>query len=82
MSEDRAIDRRNRKWGSLQDAAQLKVQISRRTKAILSALRHCEEEKISYGAVIEKLAEQHANLLHKSKSHSQNGPADDESYDS
>lgn len=63
MEEKPPVDRRNRKWGSLQGAAQLRVRIPRRTKAILSALRQSEEENIGYGAVIEKLAEQHASLL-------------------
>jgi hypothetical protein len=63
MKHERPIDRRHRRWGSLRNAAHLRVRVSRRAKAILSALRNCQEEQISYGAVIEKLAEQHANLL-------------------
>ena len=65
MKQKRPIDRRNRRWGSLRRSVRLKVLLPRRTKAILSALRKCEKEQISYGAVIERLAENHANLLGK-----------------
>jgi hypothetical protein len=63
MKRERAMDRHNRRWGSLRYAVPLRVRVSGRAKAILSALRNCEDERISYGAVIEKLVEQHANLL-------------------
>ena len=59
----RPLDRRNRRWGSLHNSVDLRVRLSQRAKAILSALRNREEDQISYGAVIEKLAEQYADLL-------------------
>lgn len=61
--EHRPQDRRNRRWGSLRDSVDLRVRLSQRAKAILAALRNREPEQISYGAVIEKLVEQHADLL-------------------
>ena len=65
MKQKRPMDRRNRRWGSLRRGARVDVYLSRRTKAILSALRNCEKEQISYGAVIERLVAEHANLLGK-----------------
>jgi len=65
--KERSFDRRNRKWRSLQDPAVLHVRVSQRTKAILSALREGEVEQVGYGQVIEKLAEQHANILEQPK---------------
>jgi hypothetical protein len=63
LNDEQDVDRRNRRWGSLRYSVGLRVRLSRRAKAILSALRNCEKEQISYGAVIEKLVEQHATLL-------------------
>jgi hypothetical protein len=63
MEQERPLDRRNRRWGSLRNSADLRVRLSQRAKAILSALRNREPEQISYGAVIEKLVEQHADVL-------------------
>lgn len=63
MEQERPLDRRNRRWGSLRDAVRLRVHLSRRAKEILSALRNRDEEQVGYGAVIEKLVEKHAHLL-------------------
>jgi hypothetical protein len=63
MAEERRPDRRNRRWGSLYESVDLRVRVSPQAKAILSALRNCEEQQISYGAVIEKLVEPHARVL-------------------
>lgn len=63
MEQRRRLDRRNRQWGSLRDGVSLRVRLSKRTKAILSALRKCDHQQISYGEVIEKLAERHAGVL-------------------
>lgn len=63
MEQGRPLDRRNRQWGSLRNGVSLRVRLPKRTKAILSALRSCNEQQISYGEVIEKLAERHAGLL-------------------
>lgn len=60
---ERPLDRRNRQWGSLRNGVSLRVRLSRRAKEILSALRNCEDERISYGEVIERLAEHHAAVL-------------------
>ena len=63
LNEECPIDKRNRRWGSLRHSVGLRVRLSLRAKAILSALRDSEKEQISYGAVIEKLVEPHAALL-------------------
>jgi hypothetical protein len=63
MEQEPALGRRNRRWGSLRNSAVVNVKLSQRAKAILAALRKREPEPISYGAVIEKLVEQHAELL-------------------
>lgn len=67
MKQDRPFDRRNRQWGSLKNAVSLRVFLSRRTKAILSALRNCEDGQISYGEVIERLAAHKASLVRRNK---------------
>lgn len=67
MKQDRPFDRRNRQWGSLKNAVSLRVFLSRRTKAILSALRNCEDGQISYGEVIERLAAHENRLLQGKK---------------
>ena len=60
----RPRDRRNRKWRSLAGAVGLFVQVSPRTKAILTALQDERGgQRVSYGAVIEKLAEPFAGLV-------------------
>lgn len=63
MRRRQRLDQRNRKWGSLEKATTLHVYLSQRTKDILSALRNHDGDQISFGAVIERLAEQHANIL-------------------
>jgi hypothetical protein len=65
MEQERPLDRRNRRWGSLRNSVCLRVRLSQQAKAILSTLRDSEEEQISYGAVIEKLVEKHASLLRR-----------------
>lgn len=67
MEQERPLDRRNRRWGSLRDAVKLRVRLSKRAKEILSALRNCDEEQVSYGAVIEKLIKRHARSLAREK---------------
>ena len=67
MQPERPLDRRNRKWGSLRNAVDRRVQVSKRAKEILSALRNRDEEQVSYGAVIEKLIKRHAGSLAREK---------------
>lgn len=68
MSAGPPRDRRNRKWGTLKDAVWKKVKLPRRTVKILAALRTQEEgQQVSYGAVIEKLAEPFAGLVKERK---------------
>lgn len=74
----RRLDRRNRQWGSLRNAVSLRVRLSKRAKAILSALRKCEDEQISYGEVIERLVEGHAAVLSDGKSHVEKRSSNDE----